>query len=148
MSMFDEEDPFDLAIQAYEMDPSATMAVVADAAAQRAAAEVAGAMAAQVASRVQMYEDSQQEIVALEADRALDAKYGAAWKQNRERVGEYIQARPYMIPDGMNASAIADAYDTAMKAVLTEIRDVDPVVRDREDWERIKDAGTKPYWSR
>lgn len=141
-----DEDPIEAA---YEQDPTSAHAAVAHAAAEAAAREVMGGFAAAAAQQLSAYETAAQQVVAVEASRAMEQRYGSeVWAENRERVGQFIAQRPYLIPPNMDAVQVADAMDTAMKAVLTERRTTDIAEFETKHWDEIKSAGHTPYYGR
>lgn len=144
--MLERPDPL---ADAYYTDPDAAHAAVAQIAADQAARDVVAGFAQAETERLGQFEQAATQMIALEASRAMEARYGEEWwGQNVERVKDFILQRPYLMPNQLDPAQVVDSIDTAAKAVRIEQMTTDIAERDDREWKQIQAAGSQPYWKR
>lgn len=99
---------------AYENDPVATMAWLA----QQAAAEAVKTFQPQIQQTTQPLAQSQNELLAYTVDQMVSQRV-PDWADHKQKVADFVSARPYLLPETTLASpaTTADALEAAYKAM-------------------------------
>jgi|SRR5579884_3070181 len=132
-------------------DPAAGTVAIAMAAAQQAAAaaveEQTGPLIQaaweNARAETEALEEGQRHVAFLEADRALNAKYGAEWRDSRDAIVETINQEEGLLPAAMRLNP--EAVVNRLELVFLGTRESQRQKREQEAFDRIKNSGYKTY---